>query len=226
MGQYQDIMEKLSFQMLKLEAVERSQERWMRELSNSLKTEGPADSPEANPPPYTLMDDKSQADTIQIKTSCYRRTCRPWCSCRCHIRGSIRSPSIVSNFLGSLFVGYSGIPGVTEACSEKQCSKRSQVRLIASYQFPKWMWTRALFTTFATSREYGPELLVRVQHTIPYASETYQHCLNGEVVSLKRRFDDGLASPFDVDPDGISLLHVRHQCASESLSPLTYGIKK
>jgi hypothetical protein len=72
----------------------------------------------------------------------------------------------------------------------------------------KWIRTRALFASFMTSRIHSPQLLVRVQNTIPYVSETYQCCLNGEVGLLKKRFDNGLASPFDVDPEGVSLVHV------------------
>jgi ankyrin repeat protein len=53
----------------------------------------------------------------------------------------------------------------------------------------------------------GPEMLLRVQTTIPYASETYNFCANGNVKALQRLFEEGLASPFDVDPRGVSLLH-------------------
>jgi hypothetical protein len=163
---------------------------------------------ESPPPPWSPEENLDDDHVVEIRASCYRRSCRPWCSCKCHVRRTIRSPSMATDFLGSLFIGYSGIPGLTESCNEKQCSRRSQVRFIASYQFPKWIWTRALFASFMTSRLYGPEMLVRVQNTIPYVSETYQFCLNGQTELLKKRFDGGLASPYDVDPEGVSLLHV------------------
>lgn len=54
----------------------------------------------------------------------------------------------------------------------------------------------------------GPEMLIRVTNTIPYACETYQHCVDGNVLGLRRLFEIGKASPFDLDPDGVSLLHV------------------
>jgi hypothetical protein len=169
---------------------------------------GRKNSIESLPPPYSLAENPDENQVVQIRASCYRRSCRPWCSCRCHVRRSIRSPSLATDFLGSLFIGFSGVPGLTEVCNESQCNRRSQVRLIASYQFPKWMWTRALFASFMTSKLHGPEMILRVKNTIPYTSETYQCCLNGELGLLKRRFDDGLASPFDVDPEGVSLVHV------------------
>ena len=145
---------------------------------------------------------------IQIRASCYRRTCRPWCSCLCHVRGSVRTPGIMKTFMGSLFLGYSGVPGITQPCNETQCRRRSSTRFILSYQFPEWFWTRALFASFVKSTMFGPEMLLRVQTTIPWASETYNFCVDGNVKGLQRLFEEGCASPFDVDPRGASLLLV------------------
>lgn len=169
-------------------------------------------------PAATDSNDKtSPADStgmIQVRASCYRKTCRPWCSCCCHVRRSVRSPGLVKGFMGSLFVGYSGVPLATQPCNERQCRRRSTLRFILSYQFPAWFWTRALFASFTTANVPGPEMLIRVQTKIPFASEIYQHCLNGNAESLQRLFQKRAASPFDVDPDGLSLLHVRadHFC--------------
>jgi hypothetical protein len=146
---------------------------------------------------------------VQIRASCYRRTCRPWCSCRCHVRRSVRTPGVMKSFIGSLFMGYSGVPGITQPCNETQCKRRSSTRFILSYQFPEWFWTRALFASFVKSTMFGPEMLLRVQTTIPWASETYNFCVDGNVKGLQRLFEEGSASPFDVDPRGTSLLHVK-----------------
>jgi ankyrin repeat protein len=113
----------------------------------------------------------------------------------------------MKQFIGSLFVGYSGIPLITEACNEKQCRRRSTFRVIVNYQFPKWFWTRALFASVVNDVMAGPEMLLRVPRQVPFTSEAYQHCLNGDVTSLKLLFDAGKASPFDVDPDGTFLLN-------------------
>jgi hypothetical protein len=145
---------------------------------------------------------------IQLRASCYRKTCRPWCSCRCHVRRELRTPGLAKRFIGSLFIGYSGVPMVTPQCDEKQCRKRSTSRIILSYQFPEWFWERSLFTSFMTASLSGPEMLIRVSNTIPYACETYQHCIDGNAPGLRRLFEVGKASPFDLDPEGFSLLHV------------------
>jgi hypothetical protein len=172
----------------------------------------------SRPPSYNetdpLQDEpRTQQDAshfLQIRASCYRRTCRPWCSCRCHIRRELRTPGLAKKFIGSLFVGYSGIPMVTEPCNERQSRKRSSSRVIVSYQFPRWFWTRSLLASFVTANIAGPEMLIRVSNTIPYASETYQQCQTGNVHGLLRLFENGNASPFDLDPDGLSLLRVSY----------------
>ena len=189
--------------------VERRQQALIERV-DSIQISSPQHQSTSGSPPPTYSERESLDDVgmISIRAACYKPTCRPWCSCQCHIRRSVRTPEVVSGFLGSLFIGYSGVPVLTQSCSEKQCRRRSTLRVVASYQFPQWIWGRALFAAFATTRMTGPEMLIRVQNKIPYASETYQFCLNGRVSSLKRLFDGGLASPFDVDVDGMSLLHV------------------
>ena len=168
----------------------------------------PSDTPTSRPPSYRESDSTETSGSLRIRATCYRRSCRPWCSCRCHIRREVRTPSIAKKLIGSLFVGYSGIPAVTEPCNERQCSKRSSSRVIVSYQFPEWFWTRSLLVSFMSASMSGPEMLIRVSNTIPFASETYQHCLGGNVPGLKRLFETGCASPFDLDPEGLSLLRV------------------
>jgi hypothetical protein len=148
------------------------------------------------------------SEWLRVRASCYRRTCRPWCSCRCHIRRNIRTPGLMKQFVGSLFVGYSGLPLFTQTCNETQCQKRSGLRVVVSYQFPKWFWEQALFASILQGTMSGPEMLLRVHRTIPFASETYQYTLDGNVPALRRIFEQGKASPFDMDPNGQSLLHV------------------
>jgi hypothetical protein len=160
---------------------------------------------------------RPENSAIQLRASCYRKTCRPWCSCCCHVRREVRTPSLAKSFIGSLFIGYTGVPVVTPPCNEKQCKKRSTSRIIVSYQFPGWFWERSLFTSFMTAALSGPEMLIRVTNTIPFACETYQHCLDGNVPGLRRLFELGKASPFDLDPAGISLLHVSVETVSRGL---------
>jgi len=203
-----EILENLFLQGEKLDALEASNRQLAQLISGTQSSDKPTNTYHQDP------RSSSDGGSIRIQASCYRRSCRPWCSCRCHIRGNLKSPAMVSRFFGSLFVSYSGVPGLSQTCDEKHCHSRTNLRIITSYQLPTWIKERVLYTCFVSSRMTGPEFLVRVQNSVPFSSETYQHCLNGDSALLKRRFDSGLASPYDVDPDGLSLLHVRRQVAS------------
>jgi hypothetical protein len=98
---------------------------------------------------------------------------------------------------------------MTATCNEKMCRQRAETRVVVSYQFPKWFWSQAfLKAVVAVSPFSGPEMLIRVQRTYPYASEIYQYCLDSNIPGLKRLFENRVLSPFDVDLDGRSLLHV------------------
>jgi hypothetical protein len=170
--------------------------------------EGNRDSRLARGFDETLSQDESeQSEWINMRASCYRKTCLPWCSCQCHIRYNLRTPDLFKSVMGSLFVGYSSLPVLAQNCNEKSCRRRSALRVIISYQFPKWMWARALLASMLAAIQ-GPELLLRVPRIIPFASHTYQYCLDGSVMALRRLFEEGHASPYDIDARGFSLLHV------------------
>jgi hypothetical protein len=180
------------------------------DLAQQFATTGnsPTESIASKPPSYHEQDPMENTNSLRIRASCYRRSCRPWCSCRCHIRREMRTPGLAKKVIGSLFIGYSGMPAVTEPCNERQCRKRSTSRIVVSYQFPDWFWTRSLLASFVSASVAGPELLLRLSNTVPYSSETYQHCMSGNVSGLTRLFEAGKASPFDLDPEGLSLLRV------------------
>ncbi|KAL9071606.1 MAG: hypothetical protein Q9157_005414 [Trypethelium eluteriae] len=176
--------------------------------------------------PDLLMNDTAEphllgnkAQPISIFALGYRKTCRLWCSCCCHIKRSIRSPSsgILQTLVGSLFVGYSGIPAITPPCNETQCRRRSSMRIMLSYQFPEWFWTNVLFASCDTTTLAGPELLLRVQTKIPFNSAAIDYCFRGDIMSLKRMFENGTASPFDVNPDGTSLFCYALKCSNYKL---------
>jgi ankyrin repeat protein len=217
LGSQDEPLEKLSMQVAKTETLLQSRSplqdtlRGLAKgtLANSVTTVYDSDTSNVtlkgkSADPQTVGTD---SDVIEVCSTCYRRTCRPWCSCNCHKRHTIGSSGLMKQFIGSLFVGYSGVLLITEACNEKHCRRRSTFRVIANYQFPKWFWTRALFASVVSDVMAGPAMLLRVPRQVPFTSEAYQHCLNGGVTSLKLPFDAGKASPFDIDLDGAFLLN-------------------
>ncbi|OJI98001.1 hypothetical protein ASPVEDRAFT_440864 [Aspergillus versicolor CBS 583.65] len=65
------------------------------------------------------------------------------------------------------------------------------------------LWTISVTRAFSS---WGFNL--QVNSVIPFSSPVLTHCWRGEITEIQRLFSAGLASPFDCDPDGWSLLHV------------------
>ncbi|KAL3480026.1 hypothetical protein BJX99DRAFT_46039 [Aspergillus californicus] len=65
------------------------------------------------------------------------------------------------------------------------------------------MWTISTNTLYS-----GWTFTVQVHNIIPFDSPVFLHCENGEIEEVQRLFSNRLASPFDCDPYGKSLLHV------------------
>ncbi len=162
--------------------------------------------------PSGLLSVIQDADLIRVQASFHQqKSCRVLCSCQCHQKRSITTPGFTKRFIGSLFVGYSCLPFIAAKCNEKKCRQRN-TRVVVSYQFPKWFWAQQLFkATLTTRATSGPEMVLRVQRTYPFSSEIYQYCLDGNVSGLRRLFESRIISPYDVDPEGRSLIHVSFQ---------------
>lgn len=69
-------------------------------------------------------------------------SCRQGCRCSCHDRKTAEMkfslPSIVRNICGDVFGGYTGYPVNSTRCDNRNCLRRSQMRLRVVYLFPAW----------------------------------------------------------------------------------------
>ncbi|MCJ1292557.1 hypothetical protein MMC34_004108 [Xylographa carneopallida] len=72
-----------------------------------------------------------------------------------------------------------------------------------SYYFPTWLLARVFMGNITPA----PEMLLRVGNVIPSRSSVFHHAMLGSVDGIKKLFDQGLASPFDVAESGSSVLH-------------------
>lgn len=76
--------------------------------------------------------------------------CGSGCLCVCHSpsrsRFSCRLPRALDRVLGSLFLGYAGVPTSAASCNLESCSKTRYLRLTVTYCFPTWFLNRALQT--------------------------------------------------------------------------------
>ena len=154
-----------------------------------------------NSPP----DSEQNTQEVQLALSLQyprgsRSSCSNWCSCACHIR---RSRSVLS----TLFVGYSGLPFFTASCDQKACRRRSRSSMRFTFYFPSWFLARAVKANAAYSSHSGPEFLLRVPKIIPPRSDIFHFAETGNLQGIQDLFERGLASIYDLDMSGSTILH-------------------
>lgn len=74
----------------------------------------------------------------------------------------------LQRLVGTLFVGYTGSPLLTEQCSETSCLQRTTPSVSVTYYFPQWLLQRAIIFSFANSvtpsaRSRYPECLLMIR---------------------------------------------------------------
>jgi hypothetical protein len=128
-----------------------------------------------------------------------RAACELGCTCSCHRRGGFRTPSFLNRVLGSLFIGYSGLPLVSRSCDQSLCRRQGRYTSTTfSYYFPGWFMLRSVYMTIKNSPLRGPEAHLNVSRVVWDQAEIFWHSINGNIDGIKALFDAGLASPNDV----------------------------
>ena len=148
---------------------------------------------------------------VGIRTTHFPRTaCRPWCSCACHSETRAQTPQFLEKLLGSLFIGYSGLPAITKSCSERSCHARAQPIVNITYFFPPWFLARKISLALSSVALAGPDAKLRTQRTVPGDADLFRYAKIGDVDKMRMLFESGLASPDDVHYEsGVTALHVR-----------------
>lgn len=137
--------------------------------------------------------------------------CPVACSCRCHKMSIFRYPSWAQGLVGSLFVGYSGIPLLSQAkCSEQSCQRDKRCLVKVSYFFPTWLLSRMVFWQHSWDFLQGHDPFWRTPRVIESESELFLLAQKGSIKGLQGLFSAGTASIFDVNNlEGRSAMHVR-----------------
>jgi hypothetical protein len=147
---------------------------------------------------------------VRIKTSNYWGTpCRSGCCCACHKRLQLQTPRILDHLIGTLFMGYSGLPMITPSCDQPSCRQRSIPSTQMTYYFPRWFLLRAVSLAIMLLPNNGPVVSLRLQRTVSGSSKIFDYANVGDIDGMKRLFSSGQASPHDVRFDsGTSALQV------------------
>lgn len=78
------------------------------------------------------------------------------CTCQCHQRTFYRAQRTRAGFLGSLYVGYSGLPILSGPCDIAACSRRCGKYMNLKYIFPSWFIQWAVYVSFVQSAIGAP----------------------------------------------------------------------
>jgi hypothetical protein len=149
--------------------------------------------------------EKSQTMTTR---SAYRTPhCSFTCACQCHttVRVSMR-PSVRTAF-GNLYGTISRLP--RPKCNESDCNVPGRFGLDLTVLFPAWMFHQPLGLQFQVNQFSSPiSARLRALRVVDHGHASFKCAADGDVGLLRVFFETRESSPYDVDVNGDSLLHV------------------
>ena len=148
---------------------------------------------------------------IRTHLSMYQqKPCATLCRCNCHNVQSFRSPPLLRNLLGFVFIKYSGYPfGLSRQCSDVVCQSQPHFKARAIYYFPFWLFSRMIDMTFMLSYSHEPSLSLAVRGTFSANSDIWRVIMLDDAQGVQSILNKRAARPNDVEiPGGRSSLHV------------------
>ena len=148
---------------------------------------------------------------IRTRLSVHQKyACPALCECDCHKIRSFRSPPLLKNLLGLLFISYSGYPfGFLRRYSETVCQSQPQFRARALYYFPFWLFHRMIDATFIFSHINKPSLSLIIRGTFSAGSDIYQAILTDDDQGARYLLTKDSARPNDIHiTQGDNLLYI------------------
>lgn len=107
--------------------------------------------------------------TLKIQTYAYSG-CRSLCACICHREKILTSSKWMRDIMGSLFLGYCGLPTLggylSLMCTETICRRNESTLIDIQYYFPFWFLQRAVFIRHSYSPLYGNQLSVNTPRAV------------------------------------------------------------
>jgi ankyrin repeat protein len=149
-----------------------------------------------------------RADAVGIRLTRYATTCRSGCPCVCHRHKKSSTPAILDRIVGQLFIGYSGVPGLSPKCNDESCENSQTPRIDLEYWFPlDFFWSQIVRLQIGYERNVGPQLQLSTLRRVSDNTQSVEFAMGGNIDGLKDLFKRGLASPRDVSSTrGYSLL--------------------
>ena len=141
-----------------------------------------------------------------------RRKCEIWCDCACHKRIRTRSPQMLQSIVGSIFVGYVGLPMLTPPCTNLKCIRTSESFVQVNYYFPQWFLARVVSVAmrcYDINDLRKSDFSVRTLNIRSRYEGIFKLSDDGDANAVKYLLTNKKASILDVtDDSGHSPLHV------------------
>ena len=135
--------------------------------------------------------------------------CDASCDCNCHIHTRARSPQMLQSLVGSLFVGYTGLPALASTCSNAKCRRTSEGFLQIDYLFPPWFLARMISMAMRFRDSKIPDLSMRVLNVRSSYEAVFLSAREGDAGLIRHLLTVKQASVQDVTHDsGHTPLHV------------------
>ena len=160
--------------------------------------------------PSSAQNIRTHTEAVRFRLRQQRSNCHPSCPCACHSVQRATTPSFMNRVLGQLFVGYAGLPMVSNKCDSRSCRRGQIPSVSVEYWFPLgFCWSQIVRLQLAYECNVGPSLQLSTLRRVSDSAQCVSYALDGNIEGLKNLFSAGLASPRDVSSTrGYSLLRV------------------
>lgn len=160
-----------------------------------------------------VVDNPTPTTELRITTRLPLKTCDRTCLCQCHVRTHIRTPTWLSAAVGTLFYSSTHTPLVeVRPCNIKQCL-RSQPSSSAcfTYYFPTWFMRCAMvYGTWSKLGGANATWMIKMPREISETEICWYWIQRGSIQAVRDLLGRGQMSPYDINPEGVSVLHVSH----------------
>ena len=149
---------------------------------------------------------RHRRDTLNLDL--LQSSCGLDCRCNCHGSHQHHRHWLRTGLVACLLNGYSAEPISSRDCNSQDCQSQSSK---VTYAFPAWFWYRALSFLVSLNYRPGPEMCLRLMRVRTRDAASFRAAYHGEISLLKQLLISGEASVLDVDPMGLTPLHVSLQ---------------
>ena len=126
------------------------------------------------------------------------QNCDWGCNCSCHTRRTITTSECFTPIIGNLSINVR-VPSIRSPCDRASCRHKSPAMVQVDYLFPPWMLMAIISTTIVAHSLQSCNITLRACRVVPDSAMIFRYAMDGNLQGIRMLFDEGTASPYDVD---------------------------